>query len=225
MYYGNVYELKPSNGGWIQSVLYSFTGGLDGNYPSGEIIRDQAGNFYGVTYIGGAYGDGVVYQMVPSGSGWTEKVLHSFDPASDGANPTGGLILDKSGNLYGTTTNDSSDGVGRVFMLSPVGGAWKSTVLHTFSKWEEPRSSLAMDAAGNLYGTADRGGKERGGTIFKLTPGSGRWRYTVLKEFVDPCDKGCFPRGGVILDASGNLYGTTSGGGKYGQGVVWKITR
>lgn len=221
---GNVYELKSSNGGWIQSVLYSFTGGLDGNYPTGELIRDQAGNVYGVTYMGGANDDGVVYQMVHLGGEWTENVLHNFDAASDGANPTGGLIFDKSGNLYGTTTNDGSDGFGTVFMLSPAGGAWTSTVLHRFSQWEEPRSSLAMDADGNLYGTADRGGKDRGGTIFKLTPGGGGWTYTVLKEFVDPCDKGCFPRGGVILDANGNLYGTTSGGGKYGQGVVWEIT-
>jgi uncharacterized repeat protein (TIGR03803 family) len=222
--YGNVYELKPSNGSWTQSVLYSFTGGLDGNYPTGELIRDQAGNLYGVTYMGGANGDGVVYQMAPSGDGWTENVLHSFDAASDGANPDGGLIVDKSGNLYGTTTNDGSDGVGRVFMLSPADGGWTSTVLYTFSKWEEPRASLAMDAAGNLYGTADRGGKDRGGTIFKLTPGGGGWTYTLLKELDDPCDQGCFPRGGVIVDATGNLYGTTSGGGTHGQGVVWEIT-
>ena len=221
--YGNVYELKPSNGSWTQSVLHSFTGGSDGNYPAGDVIWDQAGNLYGVTYMGGTSGDGVVYQMAPSGSGWTENVLHSFDPASDGANPDAGLIFDKSGNLYGTTTGDSTDGVGTVFMLSPAGGAWTSTVLYRFSKWEEPRASLAMDAAGNLYGTADRGGKDRGGTIFKLTPGGGGWTYSVLKEFIDPCDEGCFPRGGVILDASGNLYGTTSGGGTYGQGVVWEI--
>ena len=196
---------------------------LDGNYPTGELIRDQAGNFYGVTYMGGSHGrrcglpDGALGQWVDG------ECPPQFRCCLDGANPTGGLIFDKSGNLYGTTTNDGSDGVGRVFMLSRIGGAWTSTVLHTFSKWEEPRSSLAMDAAGNLYGTADRGGKDRGGTIFKLTPGSGGWTYTVLKEFVDPCDEGCFPRGGVILDANGNLYGTTSGGGKYGKGVVWKI--
>jgi uncharacterized repeat protein (TIGR03803 family) len=222
--YGNVYELKPSNGGWTQSVLYSFTGGSDGNYPTGDVIWDQAGNLYGVTYMGGTYGEGVVYQMVPSGSGWTENVLHSFNGASDGANPDGGLIFDKSGNLYGTTTGDDGVGVGTVFMLSPAGGTWTSTVLYSFSKWEEPRASLAMDAAGNLYGTADRGGKDRGGTIFKLTPGNGGWTYSLLKEFDDPCDEGCFPRGGVIIDASGNLYGTTSGGGAHGQGVVYEIT-
>ena len=221
---GNVYELTPSNGGWTQSVIYSFTGGLDGNHPEGELIRDQAGNLYGVTYMGGDGGDGVVYELSPSGSGWTQKVLHSFDRFSEGAYPEGGLVMDKLGNLYGTTTNDGSDGVGRVFMLSPAGGAWTSTVLYTFSKWEEPRASLAMDAAGNLYGTADRGGKDRGGTIFKLTPGSGGWTYTLLKEFDDPCDEGCFPRGGVIVDASGNLYGTTSAGGTHNKGVVYQIT-
>jgi len=177
-----------------------------------------------VTYMGGTSGDGVVYQMAPSGSGWTENVLHSFDLNSDGGNPAGGLIFDKAGNLYGTTGGSGGYGVGTVFMLSPAGGTWTSTVLHNFAKYEEPSASLTWDAAGNLYGTTLRGGKDRGGTIFKMTAGSGGWTYTVLKEFDDPCNDGCFPNGDVTIDASGNLYGTTSGGGTYGQGVVWEIT-
>jgi uncharacterized repeat protein (TIGR03803 family) len=221
---GNVYELTASNGGWTQSVLYSFAGGLDGMTPHGELIRDQAGNLYGVTYMGGTGKYGVVYQLVPSGSGWTEKVLHNFDAGSDGAYPEGGLIFDKAGNLYGTTTYYGPNDGGTVFMLSPNGGTWTSTVLYSFSRYEMPRATLVMDAAGNLYGTADRGGRDRGGTIFKLTPGRGGWTYTLLKEFHGPCTEGCFPRGGVILDANGNLFGTTSGGGTYGQGVIYEIT-
>ena len=223
--YGNVYELQPSNGGWTQNVLYSFTGGEDGSIPQGDVIRDQAGNLYGVTFLGGTGNLGVVYQLVPTGDGgWKENVLHNFDNSYDGGTPAGGLILDNAGNLYGTTGGGGGYGIGTVFMLSPAGGAWTSTVLHSFSRYEEPSASLTWDAAGNLYGTTLRGGKDRGGTIFKMTPGSGGWTYTVLKEFDDPCTDGCFPNSDVTIDASGNLYGTTEGGGTHGNGVVWQIT-
>jgi uncharacterized repeat protein (TIGR03803 family) len=195
----------------------------DGSTPKGDLIFDQAGNLYGVTYLGGDNQVGVVYQMVPSGNGWTENVLHSFDLAKDGGNPVGGLIFDQSGNLYGTTGGSGGNGIGTVFMLSPSGGTWTSTVLHNFSRNEEPSASLTMDAAGNLYGTTTAGGQDRGGTIFKMTPSNGSWTYTVLKELDAPCDQGCFPIGGVTIDASGNLYGTTQGGGAYGKGVVWEI--
>jgi uncharacterized repeat protein (TIGR03803 family) len=205
-------------------VLYSFTGEPDGNYPLGDLIRDEAGNLYGVTYAGGTEQVGVVYQLTPSGSGWTENVLHSFSTSYDGQNPGAGLVFDKAGNLYGTTGGDGNQGIGTVFMLSPAGGSWTSTVLHNFSKYEEPAASLTWDAAGNLYGTTLRGGKDRGGTIFKMTPGRDGWTYSVLKEFDDPCTDGCFPNSDVTIDASGNLYGTTEGGGTHGNGVVWQIT-
>jgi uncharacterized repeat protein (TIGR03803 family) len=101
---GVVYELTRSGSVWTEKVIYSFTGTSDGSVPHGGVIRDKAGNLYGVTYAGGAYNGGVVYEISPSGSGWTEKVLHNLDPNRDGINPIGGLLLDASGNLYGTTT-------------------------------------------------------------------------------------------------------------------------
>jgi uncharacterized repeat protein (TIGR03803 family) len=220
---GNAFELMPSGSGWIQSVIFTFADQSTGTVPMGDLVRDQAGNLYGVTWEGGVNKVGLVFQLAPSGSGWTENVLRSFDLSSDGANPAGGLILDKAGNLYGTTGGNGGWGVGTVFMLSPSGGTWNETILHNFARNENPEANLTMDAAGNLYGTTLRGGKDGGGTIFKMTPGSGGWTYTVLKEF-DTCNDGCFPMSDVTIGASGNLYGTTSGGGTYGQGVVWEIT-
>jgi uncharacterized repeat protein (TIGR03803 family) len=222
--YGNVYELQPSNGGWTQSVLYNFTGGKDGNEPVGDLILDKAGNLYGVTFTGGMNDDGMLYELVRSGSGWTENVIHSFDHTSDGANPGGGLIFDQAGNLYGTTGGNGGWGIGTVFMFSPAGGTWSETVLHNFARNENPEANLTMDAAGNLYGTTLMGGQNGAGTIFKMTPGSGGWTYTVLKEFASNCNDGCNPVSDVTIDASGNLYGTTQVGGAYGQGVVWQIT-
>jgi uncharacterized repeat protein (TIGR03803 family) len=224
---GVVYQLTPSHGGWTQSVLYAFTGGSDGSVPHGGVIRDQAGNLYGVTYAGGAHNGGVVYQLVPSGSGWTENVLHSLDPATDGINPFGGLVFDQAGNLYGTTTDGGSLNGGAVFMLSHSGNSWTSTVIHSFQRTARgplPGASLAFDAAGSLYGTTIFGGSSDVGTIFKLTPGSGGWTYTLLKDFAYDCHDGCLPYSDVIFDTSGNRYGTTAKGGTYGQGVTWEIT-
>ena len=220
---GIAFELMPSGSGWIQSVICKFADLSTGTQPEGDLIRDRAGNLYGVTFTGGVNDDGVVYQLVPSGSGWTENVIHSFDHTSDGANPAGGLILDKDGNLYGTTGGNGGWGVGTVFMLSA--GTWNETVLHNFARNENPGASLKMDADGNIYGTTLAGGMDRGGTIFKMTPSSDGWTYNVLKEFDSPCNDGCFPMSNVAIDASGkNLYGTTSGGGTHGQGVIWEIT-
>jgi uncharacterized repeat protein (TIGR03803 family) len=222
--YGDVYELQPSNGGWTQSVIFTFADLSTGTQPVGDLIRDQSGKLYGVTFTGGANDDGVVYQLVPSGSGWTENVLHIFDHNSDGANPGGGLLLDKAGNLYGTTGGNGGWGVGTVFMLTPAGGTWNETILHNFERNENPEASITMDTAGNLYGTTLMGGQDGAGTIFKMTPGSGGWTYTVLKEFNGTCNDGCSPFSDVTMDASGKLYGTTSQGGTHGQGVVWQIT-
>ena len=221
---GLAFQLTPSGSGWTQNVLFSFDDQSHGIYPVGDLALDQAGSLYGVTFVGGTQDDGLVFQLVPSGSGWTENVLYSFDHNSDGANPGGGLVLDKAGNLYGTTGGNGGWGVGTVFMLSPVGGTWNETILHNFARNENPQANLTMDAAGSLYGTTLRGGKDEAGTIFKLASGSGGWTYTVLKEFDGTCNDGCSPFSDVTIGASGNLYGTTSQGGAYGRGVVWEIT-
>jgi uncharacterized repeat protein (TIGR03803 family) len=228
---GVVYQLTRSGSAWAESLLYSFTGGSDGNTPSGGVIRDQAGNLYGVTSGGGSQNGGVVYQLTPSGSGWTEQVLHNFVEATDGINPEGGLVFDQAGNLYGTTTLGGAHGGGTVFKLSHAGGTWTSTVIYSFadSKNGPPRpgANLSFDAVGNLYGTTTWGGSSGQGTIFKLTPTGGSWTYKSLKDFNASCSDGCQPVSDVIFDASGNLYGTASAGGsgacRIGCGVVWKI--
>ncbi len=223
---GTVYELTPSDGGWTETILYSFTGGSDGGVPYAGVIFDNAGNLYGTTFVGGTGDGGVVFRLAPSGQGWTESVLYRFDPGSGNNGPIGGLILDPAGNLYGTTTNSKgSSGSGAVFKLSPYNGQWILTVLYSFPGYPGygPYSSLLMDAAGNLYGTTYRGGAYENGSVFKLTPGQGGWTYTSLHDFKD-FSGGFDVAGGVTLDDNGNLFGTASYGGAYGYGIVWEIT-
>ena len=202
----------------------------DGDYPISGLVFDQAGNLYGTTEYGGASCDcGTVFQLTPSGSGWTETVLYSFTYGDDGAFPYGGLIFDNAGNLYGTTEFGLS-GNGTVFQLTPSGGQWTYTLLYSLMSGQSglagPLGTLAIDAGGNLYGTAFEGGGgcEYGcGTVFKLAPSAGGWAYSLLHEFAGGSD-GALPYDGVILDRNGNLYGTASSGGTRGQGVIFQIT-
>jgi uncharacterized repeat protein (TIGR03803 family) len=224
--WGNVYELTPSNnGGWTESELYSFTGGSDGGDPWwGGVIVDGAGNLYGTTVYGGAYNFGAVFQLTPSGRGWTESVLYSFQNGGDGLRPYGGLILDQLGNLYGTTTYGGSGGGGTVFKLTPANGNWTFTLIYSLEGGAYgSQSKLAMDAVGNLYGTTNVDGLYGHGRVFKLTHGGGGWTYISLHDFTGGSDGGT--PNGPSLDASGNLYGTASLGGAYGAGVIWEIRR
>jgi uncharacterized repeat protein (TIGR03803 family) len=226
---GVVFELTPSSGGWTESVLYTFPGGKDGGVPYGGVIFDQAGNLYGTTEWGGdlgcfpPYGCGTIFQLTPSGSGWTEKVLHSLEYESSGAEPVAGLIFDQTGNLYGTSFSGGSGLGGTAFQLSSSDGGWMLTRLYSFSgSGEGPLASLVMDAANNLYGTTYGDGYGYG-SVFKLTPSAGSWTYTSLHYFTFGSDGGN-PTGDVILDANGSLYGTTPNGGTYYRGVVFEIT-
>ncbi len=219
---GVVFKLAPSNGGWTQSVIYSFTGT---DHPYSGVIFDAAGNLYGTTSEGGQYGYGSVYQVAPSGSGWTESTLYSFQGTTDGAVPIGGLIFDQSRHLYGTTS------AGTVFELLPSGGNWMFALVHRLNGGGGPEGNLVIDSAGNLYGTAYSDGAYGFGSVFKLKPANGGWTYTSLHDFTDGSDGG-YPIGGPTMDANGNLYGTTVSGGSQGGnchnsggcGVVWEIT-
>jgi len=140
--------------------------------------------------------------------------------------PEGGLIIDSSGNLYGTTTNGGSGGGGTVFELSPAMGGWTYNVVYSFTGCTGcgPLGKLVMDAAGNLYGTTNADGANGKGSVFELTPeGGGTWTYTSLHDFTGGGD-GAYPWSNLVLDASGNLYGTASAGGTKGAGVVFEIT-
>src|SRR5262249_47251836 len=129
---GVVYELSRSGSGWTEQGLYSFSG-PDGANPANGVIFDSVGNLYGTTAFGGANNLGTVFELSPSGGGWTERVLYSFQGSSDGSSPTSGLLLDGSGNIYGTTSNGGSGGGGTVFELAPSGGGYTYHLLNSFS--------------------------------------------------------------------------------------------
>lgn len=173
---GSVWKLTPqTDGTWKETTLYSFTGGADGAdpYQEGGLKFDAAGNLYGTTKDGGAFGRGTVFELSPAtGGGWTETVLHSFK-GFDGKGPRSNVIFDATGNLYGETYYGGTHGLGTVFKLSPAaGGTWTETVLYNFSgpDGSYPWQSLTFDAAGNLYGTTDKGGTFGYGTVFELKP-------------------------------------------------------
>lgn len=212
---GAVYKLSPSGGDWTETVLYSFAGS-SGTNPFSGVIFDNTGRLYGTTKTGGA-GYGTVYQLTPSGSGWVENTIYTFQGGDDGGGPWGGLIFDQSGNLYGTTYT-----LGRVFELAPAGNGWIYTVLYTFGG-TGPNGNLIMDATGSLYGVTTQNTGHNFGEVFKLTPSGQGWNYTDLHTFSNG-DGLLDHEGGVVMDASGNLYGTNEIGGAHSAGVVWEIT-
>jgi uncharacterized repeat protein (TIGR03803 family) len=227
--YGTVYKMAPVAGG-IKTVLHSFNG-KDGSYPLSGLIFDSAGNLYGTTFGGDSScqppsGCGAVFKLAPGANGkWAETVLHIFN-GKDGALPCDGLVLDTAGNLYGTTRVGGSHSLGTVFKVSPgTNGKWTETVLHNFTGGKDganPNAGVIFDSSGNLYGAAVGGGLSGQGNIFKLVPGAhGNWTEAVLHSF--NFNDGSGPYGGVIFDTTGNLYGTTGGGGAYHDGVVFKL--
>jgi uncharacterized repeat protein (TIGR03803 family) len=223
---GAVFQLTPSGGSWTENVLYSFTSGNDGSYPISGVIFDQVGNLYGTTTSGGGSpvcSCGTIYQLMRSGSGWTEKVLYRFQGGSDGAFPYAGLIFDGSGNLFGATGRLGSGVGGTVFELTPSGGNWTFDLLYSFTGQGGPWDSLVMDAAGNLYGTTRWDGLYQDGSVFRLSLSHGGWTETDLYSFNGLSDGGN-PFSGVILDEKGHLYGTAVDRGAYGYGVVWEVT-
>jgi uncharacterized repeat protein (TIGR03803 family) len=180
--------------------------------PCSTLIADSKGNLYGTTCSDAAHGAGVVYELSPTSSGeeWTYHILHIFN-ISDGQFPTGKLLLDGKGNLYGTTYQGGHNYNGVVYELMPdVGGRWKSKTLHYFNFNDGAGSigGLAMDAQGVLYGATHNGGKYDEGVAYMLSPGAnGKWTETVLHDFSD--SEGVGVQTGLTFDTLGNLYGAT----------------
>lgn len=238
---GTVFKLDPAG---KETVLYTFTGGKDGGYPSGPIVRDAAGNLYGATAYGGdlgcfpPYGCGTVFKLNSAGK---ETVLHTFTgQGGDGAHPWSGLVRDQENTLYGTTTEGGTgpnctsvnDGCGTIFKVKTTG---KATILHSFTGMGADGApvyaTLALDAKGNIYGTTPNSGSRNCdsgcGAIFMLDPTG---KDTILHEFTGGVD-GEAPLAGVTLDSAGNIYGTTGVGGDLscntgvGCGTVFMLTR
>jgi uncharacterized repeat protein (TIGR03803 family) len=215
--FGVVFKVDPSGN---QTVLHSFTGGsADGQYPAAGLTRDASGNLYGTTQNGGTYNFGTVFEVDATGK---EKVLYSFTGGGDGGYPYyGRLVLDKAGNLYGTTYAGGAFRFGTIFRLDK---ASTESVLYSFAggpvDGEYPFAGLVFDGAGNLYGTTYLGGAYGTGALFKLDKTGVE---TVLHSLAYSSDGG-YPYASLILDAAGNLYGTTEGGGPAGAGTVFKLT-
>ncbi len=237
-FYGGV-VFKVSSGG-AESLVYDFSAITQGVAPNGALARDASGNFYGTTAGGGYdqgkckryYGCGVVYKL----SGGVEQVLYTFHGTTDGLEPNGGLVLDSSGNIYGTTYRSGNKGTGSglVFKVSSSGS---QTVLHQFGTGKGdgrmPTSGLLMDSKGNLYGTTSEGGADgnygpglnctnRCGTVYEITAAG---QEKVLYAFKgSQYSDGAAPFASLIMDKQGNLYGTTYAGGAYGFGTIFKLT-
>jgi uncharacterized repeat protein (TIGR03803 family) len=221
---GTVFKIA----GTTETVLHSFGGQLDGTDPVAGLAIDGAGNLYGTTSFGGALGNGTVFELSPPstlGGTWVESVLYSFGSSPDGAIPVGGVSLDASGNVYGTTSAGGAYGFGRVFELTP-GTAWTETAIHDFQNGDDggvPYAGLIADQSGNFYGAATEGGNNGGGTIFELTPANGSWNFTAVQSVPGWGISGSFRN--VVLDpSSGNLYGTTHCDGDYNSGTVYELT-
>jgi len=221
---GNVFRLiQQADGSWTEAAVYTFTGIPDGARPVAGLTIDSAGNLYGTTGAGGAYGEGTVYKLTPEGGGeWSEAILYSFSGA-DGMNPEAGVTLDKSGNLYGTTEDGGQYRYGTVFELVNNAGNWTETVVHSFNGSVtdpgSPYAGVVFDSSGNLYGT------ETGysGVVFRLKPSlDGGWTETILHTFGKGND-GDLPWSDLVFDSAGNLYGTTYVGGKDYQGIIYKL--
>jgi len=225
--FGNVFELvSGSNGTWTPEVLYNFKGEADGGNPFASTLSiDKTGNLYGVASQLGAHGNGVVFKLTKGSNGsWSEKVLYAFPGGAGGSGPTGNLVFDASGNIYGTATNIVFE------LVAGANGTYTEKTLHTFTGGTDGQNvggGLAVDKSGNLYGITNVGGNYRG-IVFELTPGSGgTWTEKILHRFPPSpaTEDGIFPGyATLVLDTTGNIYGTTPDSLPDLGGVVFEIT-
>jgi uncharacterized repeat protein (TIGR03803 family) len=225
---GVVYELSPGANGWTESVLHSFAGGADGANPISGVIMDSYGNLYGTTLHSGstAVGGGTVFELTPSGGGWTEQPIYSSGFLGFSSAP----VLNAAGDLFGPAINDNTGGAS-IYELSPNGsGGWNPAIIYSFPCTHAgcpvgsyPDSALIFDKSGNLYGTALYGGAKNFGTLYKLTLASGKWTGKAIHSFQSAPKDGSRPTG-IVFDAAGlNIYGITQQGGKYSpDGTVFE---
>ncbi|HEV3279301.1 MAG TPA: choice-of-anchor tandem repeat GloVer-containing protein [Terriglobia bacterium] len=256
---GTVFEMTPKGaGGFALKTIHQFSQATgDGSNPSSAVVFDAKGNLYGTTPNGGN-GCGIVYELSPptaTGEPWTETFLHNFDSnGDDGCNPSGRLIFDKAGDLFGVTFNGGggasgifetmcSNGCGTAYKLHKANGVWTQTILHHFTgegnpDGVSPSGGVAFDKAGNLWGATAFGGAGDSstcgdpdgglglcGTVFELTPNANGTVWTESTLYsFADASTGWNPFSGVILDQAGDLVGTTENGGSALQGTVFEVT-
>jgi hypothetical protein len=245
--WGTVYKLTRANGQWMESALYNFTGQGDGGNPVGGLTFDRAGNLWGTTVLGGLnslpdfYGPGVLYELTPTGSGWSYATVYQFrDNTTDGGLPMASLTVASDGTMYGTSSvggiglcayDTYYTGCGTIFTVAQQYEApwfWDFANGGTNPGLSGSTAPVTLDATGNVYGTTVADGEFSAGTVFKITYPNRS--YTSLRDLNGGTDGGN-PSGNVIFDRAGNLFGTASAGGNSGMcttpggcGVIWEIT-
>lgn len=223
---GAVFELTPTESGeWTESLPFIGSSSAYGVEPIWVTVAPSE-NLYVATLYGGVHQGGVVFQLAPSADGWTPSMMYAFP---SGSQPCC-LTLDASGNVYGATFAGGAYGAGTVFRLKKTSsGAWGLQTLHSFGSGSDGAtpgfSAPVFDSAGNIYGTTFFGGSDGVGVVYKLsTRSGGNWTETILHNFANDGVDGNTPGGGVVFGPDGNLYGTTSSGGLYGDGTVYELT-
>jgi uncharacterized repeat protein (TIGR03803 family) len=225
---GVAYKLTNSGGTWTQTVIHAFTGGDDGSGPGAGLTIGDDGDVYGMAPTGGALGEGTIYRMHEKKNGkWALDVIHTFTGGADGIGGSAGRLVFRGRHLYGTATAGGINSQGTVYELTPARiGEWGFRTLYSFKGTPDggfPYGGLLFDALGNLYGTTYYAGANGLGCVYQLAPGhGGEWKEAVLYSFKGGSD-GAGSIGNLVFDQSGNLYGTTSGGGTTGDGVMFKL--
>jgi hypothetical protein len=225
--YGTVFKLSPTaSGPWNFTLLYTFTGGNGGSEPN-SIAIDSSGKVYGTSLNGGNANQGFVFQLTPTESGsWNETVIHNFTGCEDGGLPAQ-VKFDSKGNLYGAAWYGGASACnkpgGVVFQLTQSGGTWQENEIYSFDAGTDGGypQTLAFDSAGNIYGTADIGGKNSDGLVFKLIKSNGQWNETDLHSFDG--EYGFEPES-LALGSGGVVYGTTKYNGQSGYGLVYELS-
>jgi uncharacterized repeat protein (TIGR03803 family) len=235
--YGTVFELSPpaqTGGEWTETILADFAGpagGPDGSNPIGPLTMNARGDLFGITFEGGTSGYGTVYEIAHNSDGsWSKNILYSFTGGSDGGIPTGNLVLDAQGSLYGVTVYGGNDacytGCGVVFQLKPNGsGGWDESVIHSFLHDADGYGAgwLAI-RSGKLYGTTNQTGVVGvDGTIFEMTRAGGVWNLSTIYSFAGGSE-GMAAASPFLFDSEGNIYSTTESGGSDQLGEVFELS-
>jgi len=220
--HGLVFEFSPVGKHWKETVLYK-TGGDSGcGDPWGGVIMDRKGNFYGMCLVSGFPQTEAIFQLSQSHGTWKQKVIYNYHSAADN-NGAGGLTMDAHGNIF-AMLSAAYDAPALVELSPNPDGGWTPTLIHVFGKRIFPESVPVLDKAGNVYGTTEAGGAYDAGTVYEFTLGANKkWAEKILYSFPS-CQDGCSPFGGIVFDASGNIYGTTAAGGNSNAGSVFELS-